>query len=164
MFCFFAPVLGVRGLWRVMDPAQRGSEGSHLSGPGVGVSGRHHLLPASWRLLGLLSISQGDVHELTLTQILKPEIINPKDVAPRNALHDLLASVWFTLPAALVPDLPFKTKTLKFKNNFSDANWNKGLESTLLPGRFTHKEFVLVFFFRSTINIAGGKITAGQES
>lgn len=71
LFC--VPVIDMRGLWCVMAPARAESEGSHLSGSGVRVSGWHHLLPASRRLLGLLSVSEGDY---TSAQTLHQEPCN----------------------------------------------------------------------------------------
>lgn len=47
----------------VIASARGDGEGSRLSGPGVWVSGWHDLLPASWQLLGLLPLSQGDTHK-----------------------------------------------------------------------------------------------------
>lgn len=82
----FVPVIGIHGLQCVMAAAQRGSEGHHLSGPGVWVSGWHHLLPASWRLLGLLSISQGDSHELN-AHIPKHCHLKPQTQYKPQALH-----------------------------------------------------------------------------
>lgn len=65
-FLFFS-VIGMCWLWRVMLAAQPESKGSFLSRPGVWVSGWHHLLPASWWLLGLLSISKRNAQDLTFT-------------------------------------------------------------------------------------------------
>ena len=47
-------------LWCVAAAARGESKSRHLSGPGVRVSRWHHMLPASWQLLGLLSFTQGD--------------------------------------------------------------------------------------------------------
>lgn len=102
-YCFFcvcvcAALMGMRGLRCVMDPARGHSEGGHLSGPAVWVSGWHHLLPASRWLLGLLPISQGDTHELTY---------NFKYFTLRIILHGLMVRVCFTN----------RTRKILFKNN-----------------------------------------------